>query len=583
MEIPRGIFQLSTKVLIKFAQRQFKAAVEDRFEVFLGFCRTLKCQCGLGRMIFGPTPHQLSQAMAPLIFCLPPEIMDLIFSFLYLAPGLKSRDRLGWLNIAHVCHQWRDIALNQPRFWSYIDITTLTLAGANEMLVRSKNAPLHLVANFYRYHRDSKRLDAVRKQLEAHISHIQSLNIYSHPLPLSRTLVRLTTSPAPALESLSLCARRELRMQREALAPIEIPPTLFDSTAPRLTRLEFDNCYISWSAPLFKGLRHLKLLYRDDAERPDLQSWRDAMCEFSRLESLVLHAATPVAPQIITPIRVKLITLPSLTRLHLSDSANCCALALSHLVLPSLAWLHIEVSSSHPHGDDIQTVLPHFVLSAHGHQDTMPLQSMVVDVCSHRIDILLWTVPDAGMDYHDYGSFAGASPSARAVFTAHSSFWDTGASTGVCRAILSALPVSSLVTLTVLDCRVVPEEIWLGNTPTSQWPSLKCLRLRSSTLCFFTSTLTENVPPEGPLLPSLTKLIITGSPLDVCTAKGLRHMLLTRMEQGVPIQTLDLSECGVVRGAVQLFHDIITVLWDPVGIWLLQEVLRPAPQNQSEG
>jgi hypothetical protein len=519
--------------------------------------------------------------MAPLIFHLPPEIMDLIFSFLYLAPVSKSR--LGWLNIAHVCHHWRDIALNQPRFWSCIDITNLTFAGANEMLVRSKNAPLHLVANYYRFNRDRNRVDAVSEQIEAHISHIQSLNIYSHPLPLSRTLVRLTASQAPALESLLLCARRELRMGREALAPIEIPPTLFDSTAPRLIRLELDNCYISWSAPLLKGLRHLKLLYRDVAERPDLQSWRDAMCELSQLKSLDLHAATPVVPQIITPIREPF-TLPSLTRLHLSDSANCCALALSHLVLPSLAWLHIEVSSSHPRGEDIQIVLPHFVQSAHGHQDTTPLQSMVVDVCSHRIDVLLWTIPDAGTDYHDYGSFAGASPSARAVFTVHSSsFWDAGASTGVCRAVLSALPVSSLVTLTVLDCRVVPEEIWLGNTHTSQWPSLKCLRLRSSTLCFFTSTLTGNVPPDGPLLPSLTKLIITGSPLDVHTAKGLRDMLLTRMEQGVPIQTLDLSECGVVRGAVQFFHDIITVLWDPVGIWLLQEVLRPAPQNQSEG
>jgi hypothetical protein len=526
--------------------------------------------------------------MAPLIFRLPPEIMDLIFSYLYLAPGLKSCDRLGWLNIAHVCHHWRDIALNQPRFWSCIDITSLTLAGANEMLVRSKNAPLHLVANFYRYYRDHERLDAVREQLKAHISHLQSLNIYSHPLPLSQTLVRLTGSPAPALESLSLCARRELRRGREAtLAPLEIPPTIFDSMAPRLIRLELDNCYISWSAPLLRGLRHLRLLYRDDAERPDLQSWRDAMYELSRLESLDLHAATPSAPQIITPIREPVkFTLPSLTRLRLSDSANCCALALSHLVLPSLAWLHIEVSSSHLHGDDIQIMLPLFVLSAHGHQDTMPLQSMVVDVCSHRIDIILWTVPDAGMDYHDYGSFAGASPSARAVLTVHSSFWEAVASTGVCRAVLSALPVSSVVTLTVLDCRVFPEEIWLGDPPTSRWSSLKCLRLRSSTLRSIMGILTSIVPPrlpEGPLLPSLTKLIITGSPLDEHMAKGLRDMLLRRIEQGVPIQTLDLSECGVVRSAVQFFRDIITVLWDPVGIWLLQEVLRPAPQNQSEG
>jgi hypothetical protein len=41
MENSRAIFQMSTKVLLKFAQRQFKAAVEERFEekVCLGFCR----------------------------------------------------------------------------------------------------------------------------------------------------------------------------------------------------------------------------------------------------------------------------------------------------------------------------------------------------------------------------------------------------------------------------------------------------------------------------------------------------------------------------------------------------------------
>src|SRR5579863_3186958 len=99
------------------------------------------------RLIFDfPFRHR----MASPISHLPPEIIDLIFSFVHLSTESQSprtRDRLGWLSAAHVCHQWREIALNQPRFWSYIDFTALTLDGVTEMLIRSKGVPLHLVAN----------------------------------------------------------------------------------------------------------------------------------------------------------------------------------------------------------------------------------------------------------------------------------------------------------------------------------------------------------------------------------------------------------------------------------------------------
>ncbi|KAH9976257.1 hypothetical protein BGW80DRAFT_1151912, partial [Lactifluus volemus] len=81
---------------------------------------------------------------------LPPEAMATIFSFVSSPGGpiLSSPDpkpdRLGWLRVAHVCHLWREIALNQPRFWSHIDFDALTSAGIAEMLTRAKMAPLFL-------------------------------------------------------------------------------------------------------------------------------------------------------------------------------------------------------------------------------------------------------------------------------------------------------------------------------------------------------------------------------------------------------------------------------------------------------
>jgi hypothetical protein len=508
------------------------------------------------------------------ILRLPPEIIDHIFSFIHpsttsLSPG--KRDRIRWLSLAHVCHRWRQIALNQPRFWNFIDFTSLTLAGVTEMIIRTKEAPLHLMADFCGNRCNRKHLDTIHKLLVANTSRIHTFNISAFPHHLSPILARLT-SPAPVLESLSLCTDSRWAVDRRRE---RIPPTLFNSTVPRLIRLELEGCYISWNASLLKGLRHLKLVYHDDKERPNLQSWLDAMCNLSQLESLVLHDATPIAAQPIAPIPepMQMATLHSLTRLYLSDSATSCALALAHLVLPTLTWLRVDVMFTYASGKDLRTVLPHFVRNAHGPQDTTPLQSMVINGCATRTDILLWSVPDADMRYDDNDTFTRASLSARAVFTAFCPFWDLEKSTAVCRTVLSALPLMSLSTLTVLDYMAPPKAFWLANG--SQWPLLKRVRLGCETLCLFTGAGMEHSPRAGVFFPYLKTLVITG-PLGMPDAAVLRYFLVVRANEGIPIRALDLSECGVAEGAMRFFSDTITDIREPEKTGQLQDLVWPA-------
>ena len=45
-------------------------------------------------------------------------------------------------------HQWREISLNLPLFWSHIDFTNLTSAGAAEIVTLANKAPLYLEAAF---------------------------------------------------------------------------------------------------------------------------------------------------------------------------------------------------------------------------------------------------------------------------------------------------------------------------------------------------------------------------------------------------------------------------------------------------
>ena len=521
--------------------------------------------------------------MLPSISRLPPEILDLILSFIPVPTGYGSvatpgkRNRRGWLSAAHVCHQWREIALNQPCFWSYIDFTALTLAGVNEVLIRSREAPLHLEADLTRpnVRWSLERLDAFHKQLEAHASHIHTLSITADPLDLLRIFRRLAL-PAPVLESLSLSARGKSSANTATLS--RIPYTLFDRKTPKLIRLELDNCPISWGSSLLKCLQHLKLLCLTEAERPSLHSWLDAMGELTQLESLVVHSSTPIAPRMTTTMQepVQVVTLPSLTQLHLADTASDCALALSHLVLPTLTWLRVEVLSSHREGDDIRVVIPHFARNVHGPQDTTPPQSMVISGYTTHADILLWTVPDADKEHRDNDSFTRASLSARAVFTASNQLWEFMTETAIYDTVLASLPTSSLATLTVLNFSVVTRNIWLRYTP--RWSSLTRVRLGCTVMRPFIDALTEDAPPEGPLLPSLVNLVITGTPLTMDTAQRLREMLLVRMRQGVPIQTLDLCGCAVLDGAMELIGDIVADTRRPTGAELPPlRVVWPAP------
>ena len=67
-------------------------------------------------------------ALSP-ISSLPPEVFFTIFSLLCV-PGTSSlgggtsdyhRTRL---HVSHVCHQWREIALDQPLLWSHANFFT---------------------------------------------------------------------------------------------------------------------------------------------------------------------------------------------------------------------------------------------------------------------------------------------------------------------------------------------------------------------------------------------------------------------------------------------------------------------------
>ena len=183
-------------------------------------------------------------APAP-ISTLPAEVIAAIFSFLRrpAASSLRGKPERDLLRVTHVCHQWREIALEQPLLWSRVDCTNLTLAGVREILAQAKNAPLHLEARFHGSHWKEDRFGTFEKEILLHISHIRRLGIGSKTgqvFHLLKILEGLTSSPAPTLEYFSLI--------NGAHKKVSIPDTFFDSTTPRLFSLELRNCDISWKS-----------------------------------------------------------------------------------------------------------------------------------------------------------------------------------------------------------------------------------------------------------------------------------------------------------------------------------------------
>ena len=496
-------------------------------------------------------------ALSP-ISSLPPEVFIAIFSLLCL-PGTSSSPNVGMpdsdyhitrLRISHVCHQWRKIALDQPRLWSHVDF--FTQAGAAEILIRAKSAPLYLEASLSDCVSDDVRFRTFRKELLARMAYICRLRISAEPIHIL-TLKGLM-SPAPTLEHLSLSSySKRTGRSRRTRRRCPISDTLFNGSTPRLSCLELRYCDVSWKSPLLKGLKHLEIVRPSPGAKPVLTEWLDALGEMPQLKTLILHSASPIAPPL--PFDVgRTITLSSLTSFDISGSPGDCALALAHLDLPALTSLCLSAISSssrqHDSNHGVQILVPYIARHAHGPQDTKPLQSVRIRSESNRIVILAWTVPDVDFEVYNQPALLATALPTRVALSFRGNEWDTfHERLEILDVVLAGLPLGSLVVLAAYELRGSPHDVspptqdfWLHHSP--KWPLLQRVLLSPhATSGFIEMLLRDNGGRERPLLPSLTELVMVDFSLYLLSLLPLCNALEMRMEQGVPVEKLDLRLC----------------------------------------
>ncbi|KAI0281233.1 hypothetical protein BGY98DRAFT_959374 [Russula aff. rugulosa BPL654] len=454
---------------------------------------------------------------------LPPETLGTIFTFLSASAWNERPVNLEWIRVAHVCRRWRDAALNHPRFWSYINFTKLTSAGMAEILARAKMAPLHLEADVSRWM--PAQTKAFEGLLEAHISHIRHLSISGY---LENPLARLSLS-APILESLSLS---------HIYLGFPIPDNLFNCTAPNLTSLELEKCDISWKSPLLKGLRNLRILDISTKASPKLEA-----CPL-----ISEHSRT--------------ITLPSLTHFHIDAFAKNCAFALAHLVLPNLTRLHIDVKSHDKEGEDVRLAIPYVARNVDVLQDIKPIRSILIAGERTCAEVYAWAMPDADVKICDPETLGHMSRSACLLFTAKGDKWRNGVDSAIFDALFTHLSVDSVLTVTTQNRTRLSKEFCVRHAP--RWPLLEQARLVPTSVGAFLEMLAEDTPPDGPRLPSLTRLIVLHVRLTSLRMYHLGDMLIKRVEQGVPLEVLDLRTCVAADRAIRSFSEIVVDVQEPV-------------------
>ena len=532
------------------SQEYQQQAIDTKIESLEESIRELRCR----------------NSLAP-ISSLPTEVIVIIFSILRLSNAPLAggkRDHLAWLRVTHVCHQWRLIALNNPLFWTHIDFTNITLAGVVEMLVRAEKAPLHLEAWVTGHNRGHTQFNAFKKELQSRITNICRLEIGADAFFLRRTLKRLV-SPAHTLESLSLTTQANYLL---ATSRPSIPNTLFGGTAPQLSFLELHKCNIGWKSPLLKGLRHLEIYAPSRRARPSLSVWLDALDEMPQLKELVLHSASPIAPPF--PLNIeRTVTLPSLTHLNISASSGDCALALSHLVLPAITRLCITAKSVRSDGGDVPKFLRYVVQHAHGPQDAQPLQNVLIR--GEREHIGIFAGPETDIEEYNWPFWhtdMTKAPRPRLALTVTCrDWWLSDTYIMILDEAMAALPLDNLMKLTVQNQTSLDKQFWLYHA--LRWPLLKCVRLAPLAARGLREMILEdNGWHECALLPSLTTLHLLGYTLTVRRTLCLCDALMKRVEQGFPVEELDLHKCNATSYAVQRLSEVVASVRSPGVLFL---------------
>jgi len=171
---------------------------------------------------------------------------------------------------------------------------------------------------------------------------------------------------------------------------------------------------------------------------------------------------------------------------------------------------------------------------------------------------------DINVNMDDSFAFLSTAPSAYVTLFIASHTHIPSCRTAILNALMIALPLDSLVSLTVRHTHL-DAQFWLRQAP--KWPLLQRVQLTPPEARGFRGMLLQgNGSREDPLFPSLTELVLIDVALSEHRTLRLCDALMARVEQGIPLETLDLRSCQATSDAVDLLREIVVDVLEPIVI-----------------
>ncbi|KAA1468459.1 hypothetical protein DENSPDRAFT_927379 [Dentipellis sp. KUC8613] len=419
----------------------------------------------------------------------------------------QTSAKLGWIKVTHVCRHWREVALNNPRLWTAMQLKSAALTRV--MLERSRN--LGIVIRVDAHSSDQElsveKVVASAASFREHASRIRLLDLKTYP-KMGTAILDVLSGPALLLESVRIiCDRADpddrapkdeddeeddndfIKRSVDKKGVPLLDSRRFGGQTPRLRRLVLHQTRVAWDSPiLLSGLTHLEIRLpaecmasRDPTSTsatsksgrprwlPTHAQLMSVLGTTPHLTTLVLQRSVPEYEEALTSwARQSLTTgppgprlsLPHLRLIELDGGFFPSAHLLACLAIPPTASLLISTRSHPvaPADHNSADVLAKYMFPA---SQAMRLRSLHINLQSTSLLVEGWPaalgIPIWSFDpYLDWDrsppppapfSFTFLKSKAASKRTAHSaSVWDE-------RKILAAV-LSTLNTCTVEDLRV---------------------------------------------------------------------------------------------------------------------------------
>lgn len=195
------------------------------------------------------------------------------------------------------------------------------------------------------------------------------------------------------------------------------------------------------------------------------------------------------------------------------------------------------------------------------------LQNSFIRDNKERVDIVAWTMPRQDSDDGLRSSID--LPDETRTRPAHLEYSildprSQGKDMQQYDALLAALPLNSIASLTVDGRTILSKEDW--RCQASRWQRLERVRLFNDAVPAFRAMFKDAAVLGISLFPSLEELILSDISLNARKVHYLCEMLTGCVELGIPLRTLDLRTCTATNctRAVQLLSEIVVDVLGPM-------------------